>query len=459
MKYIPGISSFKDLILWPLRFFTNLPIQTQAAIGLIVTVPMILAIVWSDKGTTDAQSTKADKTGYMRTGCIESNIDSIKIRKGETIRLLARQGSLIWAETANGKNRGFIKGKDIFNNPDEFTLPSRRSLSSYYISQKKFETLISDPATTLSSLQKDYINAEYLRLSGKKLIGEFGFHVIDSTGRQLRPIITFSPDESVADYRLEFWRKSRGFIHDRGIDFLSPIISTREFQSFSPYDRWYTNLLWTYLVGYIPLFLFIVILWLRYPLIWLPNTLANLIVYLLIIGGPLLWCSMLRIQGVAWWPVVPVAILFSIVNCLMFWGLYSRLRCPRCKSLIYHEHSKTTTGREYVEVSTSHQEIAREHLEHTNAGYWKNELVKIGDKYEKRGTLEHRYVDKVTYRIYETRSLIQPLTKQYACPRCGHGKDEKSQKVLESHTTPKGTCTKIERYTKKQISGLPFDGN
>ena len=415
MKYIPKINSFKDFIFWPLRFFFNLPLQWQAIIGLALTLPLVVIMIFSKNESSEGQIVKVAKTAYLKTGCLENNIDSLKIRSGESLKLLARQGSLLWAETTDGKNRGFVKASDI--------------------------------------LDKDYINAEYLRPSGKNIIGEFGFYVIDSLGTQLRPVITFDSDGSVADYSLEFWRYRRGFIHNSEIDILSPLISTKEFQVFSPFDNWFTNLVWTYLIGFIPVFLFVIILWMRYPLIWMPNFLVNLIIYFLIIAGPVLWCSMLRLQGVMWMPVVPVTGILLFVSCLLFWAFFSGLRCPRCKNLIYHEHIGTLFGKQFITKERNSHEIARRNIKHTTSGYWEYKLEKVGNEYVKVGVMKHSYVDEVTYREYEIRSLIQPLTKQYSCPKCGHGNDEKSQKVLESETIPLGTYTVKEEYTRMEAKG------
>lgn len=453
MKYIPKINSFKDFIFWPLRFFFNLPLQWQAIIGLALTLPLVVIMIFSKNESSEGQIVKVAKTAYLKTGCLENNIDSLKIRSGESLKLLARQGSLLWAETTDGKNRGFVKASDILDNSDELTLPDRRGRSSYFITKNKFEELIEDTLTTLQSLQKDYINAEYLRPSGKNIIGEFGFYVIDSLGTQLRPVITFDSDGSVADYSLEFWRYRRGFIHNSEIDILSPLISTKEFQVFSPFDNWFTNLVWTYLIGFIPVFLFVIILWMRYPLIWMPNFLVNLIIYFLIIAGPVLWCSMLRLQGVMWMPVVPVTGILLFVSCLLFWAFFSGLRCPRCKNLIYHEHIGTLFGKQFITKERNSHEIARRNIKHTTSGYWEYKLEKVGNEYVKVGVMKHSYVDEVTYREYEIRSLIQPLTKQYSCPKCGHGNDEKSQKVLESETIPLGTYTVKEEYTRMEAKG------
>lgn len=46
MKYIPKINSFKDFIFWPLRFFFNLPLQWQAIIGLALTLPLVVIMIF-----------------------------------------------------------------------------------------------------------------------------------------------------------------------------------------------------------------------------------------------------------------------------------------------------------------------------------------------------------------------------------------------------------------------------
>lgn len=458
MAHLPRIKSVKDLILWPFRFILNLPVQEQALLGLILTVPLIALTFFSGERQPADRTVPAATAVCLKTGALDCCRDSLRISAGTPLRLLARQGKLLWAETPDGRYRGFVPA-DAFLGEEKAAaedLPVRRWNSRRFISRPKFEALMATPGLTRETLERDWIHAEYLQPDGRGSAGEFGFHVLDSAGRQLRPVIRFAPDGTVSGYRLEFWRSARGIRFDSAIDTFSPLISIPEFRTFSPFDRGVTNLIWTYLLGYLPMFLFILLLWTRIPLIWMPNFLANLIITFLITVGPFTWCMLLRVQGIAWWPVIPVTALISLTGCILFWGTYSGLRCPRCKHLIGHEYRGTLLGNTYTEIRRSREAVSRKHLKHRTSS-WEHKRVEVAPgRYEVRGVMTHFYEDEVTYQLYETRALMQRYTRKYACPKCGHGRDKAGAKELESETRPAGRRTVIEKYTRQQIEGKPF---
>lgn len=273
MFYLPPVKSVKDFILWPFRFLFNLPMQEQALLGLILTLPLLVAILYIPDRKPIALEVVTSDNGFLKTGILDNNLDSLRIRQGSQLIILARQGSSLWAETPDGKNRGFIKvntvfGKDNANATGIAELPERRGLSRYFISKRKFEDLMHQTGMNMDILENGYIHAEYIHTDGAITKAEFGFHIVDSLGKQYRPVISFNSQGRVKDYELMPWRKPKGFIRDLPIDRVSPLISISEFQAFSPFDRGITNLIWTYLMGYLPLFLFMIILWTRYPLIW-----------------------------------------------------------------------------------------------------------------------------------------------------------------------------------------------
>lgn len=459
MIYLPPLKSLKDLLLWPFRFVLNQPIQEQALLGLVLTVPLLVLTLFSGNKKPADRTVELAQPLSLKTGALDSRKDSLGLRAGTPLRLLARQGKLVWAETEDGRYRGFAEAKAFTGDAQKALedLPTRRWNSRYYISKLKFEALMATPGLTREALERDWIHAEYLQPDGQGTSGEFGFHVVDSVGTQFRPVIHFAPDGSLTDYRLEFWRSKRAIRFDSAIDLFSPLISIAEFRSFSPFDYGVTNLIWTYLTGYLPLFLFIILLWARIPLIWMPNVVANLCITALITLGPFTWCMLLRVQGIAWWPVVPVTALCSLVGCFLFWSSYSGLRCPRCKHLIGHEYRGTLLGNTYTEVRRSQKAVARYNLKHRTS-LWDHKRVEVSKGYyEVRGVMTHFYEDEVTYEVFETRSLLQRLTHKYACPKCGHGRDKQSVKILKSETRPVGRHTTIERYTRKQIEGIPFN--
>lgn len=459
MIYLPPLKSLKDLLLWPFRLVFNLPIQEQALLGLILTVPLLVLTLFSGSKQPADRTVDITETVSLKIGALDNRKDSLRLYAGTPLRLLARQGKLVWVETEDGRYRGFVEAKNFTGDARKTLegLPNRRWNSRYYISKQKFEALMDTPGLTREALERNWIHAEYLQPDGRGMSGEFGFHVVDSVGTQFRPVIQFARDGSVNDYHLEFWHSKRAIRFGSAIDLFSPLISIAEFRSFSPFDHGVTNLIWTYLIGYLPLFLFVLLLWARKPLIWMPNVVANLCITALITIGPFTWCMLLRVQGIAWWPLIPVTVLCSLVGCFLFWNNYSGLRCPRCKHLIGHEYQGTLLGNTYTEVKRNQKAVSRKNLKHRTSS-WEHKRVEVAQgRYEVRGVLTHFYEDEVTYEIFETRSLLQRLTRKYACPKCGHGRDKQDVKVLESETKPVGRHTTVERYTRKQIEGIPFN--
>lgn len=455
MKYIPEIHSFTDFLLWPLRLLFNLPIHFQAILGLALTAPLVLIVLFQKEGKRAEMELKMEQNGYIVTGMLDSNIDSVRVRRGETIRLLAQQGSLFWAETVNGRNRGFIRSSAITENPDSLGLPERRKLSSYYISREKFEELMSDKETTFESIEKEYISAEYIHPSQKGLKAEFGFYIVEPDAKQSRPIITFGSDNKIVEYTIVPFRSKKGLEGFENVEFMAPLISTGEIDQFDPFSKTWSNLIWTYLIGYLPLFLFMLILWMRYPLYWMPNAIANFISYSLAIVGPTFWCSILMVKGVSFWPAVPVTAIMVLAGLLFFWVFNSGLRCPKCKVLQSHEYLKSLKGEPFVRLSHDSREVGRENISRRNNGNWEHHYIKdsSGNSTGKTGVLKVHFKDRVHYEDYEIKQTVRMETKCFVCPKCGHGSQEKDEEILHSESKLIGRHSEIVEYDKYQIEG------
>ena len=450
---LPRLNSLKDFLIWPFRLVFNLPVWWQAILGLAVTGVLVALALSGDESFPDGKEVAVAHTGYLKTGYVGTNLDSVRIGKGKSLRLLARQGRNFWAETLDGRRRGFIAADIVGDQVPSLSLPKRRTLSSYFITQEKFEVLMADTTSTLESLQNDYIHAEYLKPQGRKMVGEFGFYVVDSIGRELRPVVTFNPDGTVDDYSLEHWRNKRaaGVLLGRLVDYASPLISTREFHSFSPFDSIVTNILWTCLIGYIPMFLLVILLWTRLPLVWVPNWAVNGLLGVLLIAGPAVWCALLLVQGVIWWSVVPATVVIVLLGALFFWTLYGGLRCPHCKKLMNHEFKNRQKGLPFERVKRGSREIGRRN-EKNYIGGWKHRKIESGygeNSYRIQSYRVGRFTDLVTYEDYVETSMVRRITNHFVCPACGHGKEEMKEEVLSHEVQIVGRHTAKETYTKE----------
>lgn len=471
--YFPKIRSLGDVFTWLPRFFLNQPIQYAAGLGLLLTVPLLLVVLLQDRGKPVEIPVEMPDAVWLRTGMLDGNVDSLRLRRGQSLVLLARQGSSVWASTPDGSNRGYVRAADLGDLLLDVDLPDRNNRSSYYISQARFDELMAEPATDFDKLERSYLPAEYLRSERGKSVAEYGFYVLMPNGQRRRPVVTFAPDGSVLDYRLEPFRSASGPLSamaageeltqhgssaasTRWIDVASPLISTPDVGRFNPFGSVWSDLLWVYLIGYVPFYIFMLLLWLRKPLKWLPNILANAVAYLLCLVGPVLWYLLLRVQGVSAWPMLIVALGLLLLSLWTWWVSYSYLRCPRCKVMELPEYIRSTRGAPFKRQRPVSDTVSRVNLKHTV------DIEERTTHHQYRGkevyrTEKHHYTDRVTVEygiVYET---VQRTSKHYVCRHCGYGSSDVDEQILSSRYEPtsRRTTTEERTDTKYFRNGTP----
>lgn len=448
---LPKVHSFNDVIFYPFRLVYNLDIWWKAALGLCL-VLILLGVqlsIFSKDSKTGADKVAMVCNGWLRTGMVDNNLDSLRVHRGDSLRLLGRQGHLLWAETTDGKYRGFVRDSLVENSAKDIRVPSRRKLSGYFISQKKFESLMSDSAITFGELEKDYIHAEYMKRLDKKFVGEFGFMVEDSLGNIKRPVITFCADSSINDYILHRFRSNSVLLGYPIIDIVSPIISTREFQKFSPFDNNILQWLWIIFPGFLLVYIMILLLWARCPLYFVSNAVINLVLGALVVLGPLAWGVMMVKMGFSSAGVFLITGSSVLIGAFLLWLDYSNLRCPRCKHLRRHEFKQRTSGKPFVRHGYTEKVIRRETLEH--------KVETTIHKATDRDTISHKYErhfgkDKVYYDVYEYWDTVRVSTRHFECPKCGHGKQDSAEEILNHRQEYVRSYSKEEKfdYTKKK---------
>ena len=406
------IHSFKAAIFFPFRLVYNLDIWWKAVLGLGI-VLILAGIQLSIFGKDDkpgAETVAAVSDGWLRTGMVDDNLDSVRVHRGDSLRLLARQGHLLWAETLDRKHRGFVRDSLMENSAAGLGIPVRRKLSGFFISHGKFESLMSDSATEFDILEHEYIHAEYLKSLGKKFVGEYGLMVEDSLGN---------------------------------------IISTREFQQTSPFDNNILQWLWIIFPGFLMFYIIILLLWARLPLYFVPNVVVNLLLATLVVLGPLAWGVMMVKMGLS---AVGVSLITGgavLIGALLLWLDYSGLRCPRCKHLRHHELKCITNGKPFIRHGFTEKVKCREVLEHTveTTTYNPTERDPRSHKYER-----HFGKKRVYYDVYEYWDTVLLNTRHFECPRCGHGRQEGSEEVLNHKQEYVRSYSKEEKfdYTEKK---------
>lgn len=447
----PKIHSFKDVIFLPFRLLYNLDIWWKAALGLgiVLILAGVQLSIFSKDSQTGTDKVAMVNNGWLRTGMVDNNLDSLCVHQGDSLRLLGRQGHLLWAETTDGKYRGFVSDSLVENLDKDIRVPTRRKLSGYFISQKKFESLMSDSAITLGELEKKYINAEYIKRLDKKFVGEFGFMVEDSLGNIKRPVITFCADSTINNYILHRFRSNGVLLGHPIIDIVSPVISTREFQKISPFDNNILQWLWIIFPGFLPIYIMMLLLWARRPLYFVPNTVINLVLGALVVLGPLAWAFMMVKMGFSSVGVFLITCSSVLVGAFMLWLDYSSLRCPKCKHLRHHEFKQMTGGKPFVRHGYTEKIIRRETLEHN--------VETTIHKPTDRDTMSHKYErhfgkEMVYYDVYEYWDTIRVNIRHFECPKCGHGKQDSAEEILNHRQEYVRSYSKEEKfdYTEKK---------
>lgn len=445
------IHSFKDAIFFPFRLVYNLDIWWKAVLGLGI-VLILAGIQLSIFGKDDkpgAETVAIVSDGWLRTGMVDNNLDSVRVHRDDSLRLLARQGHLLWAEMLDGKHRGFVRDSLVEKPAEEIRIPVRRKLSGYFISQKKFENLMSDSATTFDRLEQEYIHAEYIKSLGKKFVGEYGLMVEDSLGNIMRPVITFGADSTVDGYVLHKFRSHSVVLGHPLIDIVSPVISTREFQKTSPFDNNILQWLWIIFPGFLMVYIVILLLWARLPLYFVPNVVVNLLLAALVVLGPPAWGVMMVKMGFSSVGVFLITGGAVLIGALLLWLDYSGLRCPRCKHLRPHELKRITSGKPFVRHGFTEKVKHREMLEHIveTTTYNPTELDPRTHKYER-----HFGKERVYYDVYEYWDTVRVNTRHFECPRCGHGRQEGAEEVLNHRQEYVRSYSKEEKfnYTEKK---------
>ena len=466
---IPKVKSLKDLLLWFPRFIFNLGFKAHAFLVTALSVLPIVLTTFEKVHTPEGVIVKLEEGAYLTTGRFEGNEDSIFIAKDKEVRLLAQQQHAFWAETLDGTYRGFLKANGVGKKADSLNLPRREKYSCRLISEKRFKTLIE--GNTLAEIQKEYLNAEYLKTRKNKTIAEFGFKVFvgkDASGEFKRPIVTYDEKGEFVSYELVFQHLARArMIAPEVLDIMSPVASISDFPIKSPFESVWMEKLWIYLPGFALLGLFSILLVLRIPLIWAPNLLVGFILIWLALLPPAVWLTTIKTYGLSGWIIVPYAIVV-MVNLLLLWVSYSGLRCPKCKHLNVHEFISKRNGKTYWKRQTSAEEVERGPKSHERWGDWKKgkrwrsdesgifsslEQYNSSDdpsKWEIISYREHTWQQEVTYRDKVTHRHIQEVINSYKCPHCGHGKDEIEETTIESKSElSKNTYTKTCHYSEK----------
>lgn len=474
--HIPEVKSLTGLLLWIPRFVFNLGFKAHAFLVTALAILPIFLATTERVHTPKGEEIALESSAYLTTGNFEGNADSIRLAKGTEVRLLAKQKGAYWAETADGKFRGFINSKYVGDNKKAKHLAKRERMSCRLISEAKFNRLIE--RQSLKQVQRKYINAEYIKTRGGKTIVEYGFKVFvpnDNIGTFMRPIVTYDKEGKYLSHKLVFWQSPRSKMMTPGlVDLMAPVASIKEFPRVSPFDKLWMEKMWCYLPGFALLGIFAILLVWRIPLVWMSNSLVALIMGGLAIFPPFVWLSTIKTYGLAGW-LSFTYVLLILLNLLFLWVSYSGLRCPQCKHLNQHEFSDKRHGKTYWERHRKAHEESRGPKQNEKWGLWETGRYKKDSglfdslSYESRTNdpsqwetvsyRTHSWDQVVTYRDYVTHSQMKEVINSYKCPHCGHGKEDIEKVCVDKKEEWSNTTyTKHLYYTEKVASdGRIFD--
>ena len=362
--------------------------------------------------------TVATSDGYMQVGVSAIESDTIDIAAGDSLRLLAREDKKIWAETPDGKFRGFIP-PSIVGETDG--LPSRYKNEAYIMSFRKFRSIMADSAFTIAKLY-ELGEADFTKVCGDTITIVSDIFVFDDIANLYSLTFKFNRDSTLKELRYYPARGQRSAtpaLKDddthiaKFVDFFAPVISPPEFPAISP-SNWLLSVTFQYLGAYLPLCILMLLLAWRLPLYFVPNWIVNLLIIICLTVAPRIWVGIMVLRGFPPLLLYPLIFIISIALALFFLGVYRELRCPRCKRLEYHEVISTELlSREYTDRDRELDGETRH--TGTTTGY----EVTHGETITTKKIWEERHYE--TEVIKRTEHVEKEKIKEFTrCRHCGH---------------------------------------
>lgn len=350
--------------------------------------------------------------------------DTLHISPGDSLRLLARQGEMVWAETPDGRFRGVIPA-GVVAAPDG--LPERSLKQDHKISFRKYLRMVDDPDFSMERLY-DRVTVNSVKTTPDSIVVVPNLVLLDDWWNMFRVSFTFNPDGSFAGSH--YWPTSfrhwlsavtshEPMMGGDGLrahitDLFSWVISRPEFPAVM--STWLLSGIFLNLVPFLPLCLLMGLLALRRPLYYVPNWAVNLLIAACILFGFWLWPKLMLLRGYPFISAYPLVWVITILVVGLFWGLYRGLRCPRCKRLEDHELVSTEVLSQRYRDRKGEAVKRRTHTGTTTAY---TERTRNGQVEGREKEWEEKHFDEEV-ETWVDRVRIDKVRELYRCRHCGH---------------------------------------
>lgn len=350
--------------------------------------------------------------------------DTLHISPGDSLRLLARQGEMVWAETPDGLFRGVIPA-GVAVAPEG--LPERSLKQDRKISFRKYLRMVDDPDFSMERLY-DRVTVNSVKTTPDSIVVVPNLVLLDDWWNMFRVSFTFNPDGSFAGSH--YWPTSfrhwlaavtshEPMMGGDGLrahitDLFSWVISRPEFPAVM--STWLLSGIFLNLVPFLPLCLLMGLLALRRPLYYVPNWAVNLLIAACILFGFWLWPKLMLLRGYPFISAYPLVWVITILVVGLFWGLYRGLRCPRCKRLEDHELVSTEVLSQRYRDRKGEAVKRRTHTGTTTAY---TERTRNGQVEGREKEWEEKHFDEEV-ETWVDRVRIDKVRELYRCRHCGH---------------------------------------
>lgn len=413
---------FKPIV-WIFSKFLKLPLWGQMAILVAVSVTALVLMTVSFGHKADYR-TVAVSEGPMFVGRGGDLSDTLHISPGDSLRLLARQGEMVWAETPDGRFRGVIPA-GVAVAPEG--LPERSLKQDRKISFRKYLRMVDDPDFSMERLY-DRVTVNSVKTTPDSIVVVPNLVLFDDWWNMFRVSFTFNPDGSFAGSH--YWPTSfrhwlsavtshEPMMGGDGLrahitDLFSWVISRPEFPAVM--STWLLSGIFLNLVPFLPLCLLMGLLALRRPLYCVPNWAVNLLIAACILFGFWLWPKLMLLRGYPFISAYPLVWVITILVVGLFWGLYRGLRCPRCKRLEDHELVSTEVLSQRYRDRKGETVKRRTHTGTTTAY---TERTRNGQVEGREKEWEEKHFDEEV-ETWVDRVRIDKVRELYRCRHCGH---------------------------------------
>ena len=383
----------------------------------------------------------------QRAVVVKGHSDEVKANIGDTATILGMKG-----DSKYTYNLKCSDGEQIQATRSELRYLTELELGNYqlttpmgpyYVTKEKFEKLCK--SKTAAELEDYFDHAMTVCRVDSGLRMYLNVAVLDTkTGIYAFPDITFDKTDAAGVSDIQ-WRDSldrnsfflktlplAGSIIDAGHSLINESfywysVKLRELEGWKHYLSivllFVLGFFWLYGTCFLLGHIFLSLVPLRYPLIWLSNNAIRWCTTALVLVLLYIWCVLMFAWGVWWWAFLPVVAYMAISFEGRFMDKILMLRCNQCKSMDSYERIHSELINESLQWCT---ESEYDKLVSRETERWKTwdeityrwssgrtETHKSNERNHSRTTSVRQYKD------YKVLYLVKEYEDTYVCQCCG----------------------------------------